>query len=173
MKRFTLFLALCLLLSPACVAETSHAEEFVNNLSATWDSFLGMASDAEQAVTDWADESGVTEWAQGAAEDITAWVNESGLSDWAQSAMDELSSWADDSGLKEWAEQTAADLRAFVDENGPAVEAWLTQAGEDVQNAWNTLVDPDGHTAEEIRKACEIVLEALKEAGNELAGNGE
>ena len=53
----------------------------------------------------------------------------------------------------EWAEGTAADLQAFIDENGPAVDAWLAQAGEEVKQAWNTLVNAEQHTAEEIQKA--------------------
>ncbi len=164
MKRIALILALCILLSPACVAETSHAEDFVNNLSKTWDSFLGMAADAGQAASDWAEDSGITEWAQGAADDIAAWASDSGLTEWAQGALDDVTDWYDESGIAEWAEGAAAKLRAFVDENGPAVEAWLTQAGEDVKRAWDTLTDPDGHTAQEIKKAYETVIEALGDA---------
>ncbi len=165
MKRIALILALCLLLSPACVAETSHAEDFVNNLSKTWDSFLGMAADAGQAASEWVEDSGITEWAQGAADDIAAWADDAGLTEWAQGALEDVTAWYGESGIGEWAEGAAAQLRAFIDENGPAVEAWLTQAGEDVKSAWDTLTDPDGHTAQEIKKAYETVVEALGEAG--------
>ncbi len=173
MKHIALILALCILLSPACVAETSHAEDCVNNLSKTWDSFLGMAEDAGQAASQWAEDSGITAWAQGAAEDIAAWASDSGLTQWAQDALEDITDWYDESGIAEWAEDAAAKLNAFVEENGPAVEAWLNEAGEEVKSAWDTLTDPNGHTAQEIKKAYETVVEALGEAGIVQAGPEE
>ena len=170
MKQIALILILCVFLSPACLAETSHAEDFMTNLSRTWDSFLGMASDAGEVVTDWANDSGIADWASGALQDISDWAEGSGLTEWANGALRDISDWVDDAGIVDWAREAAAQLKAFAEENGPAVEAWLARAGEDVRSAWDTLVDPDGHTAQEIREAFEAVVESLKDAGEELTG---
>lgn len=146
---------------------SSHADDFFAGLSQAWGGLLGMASDAGQAVSEWADESGVTEWAEGAKNDITAWANESGITEWAEDASKSVSDWFRDSGVTEWAEGTAADLQAFVEENGPAVEAWLAQAGEDVKQAWNTLVNAEEHTEEELQEAYETVVQSAVEDGQQ------
>lgn len=165
-RIISLFLALSLALAaPACLAESSNAEDFLNNLGDTWNSFLGMVGDAGKAVTDWADESGVTAWVNGAVNDVTAWANDSSLVDWAQGALDDLSAWAEDIGVTEWAQKISADTQALIEKNRPAVEAWLAQAGEDVQRAWNTLLNADAHTEEEVRQAYDSVVESLEEAG--------
>ena len=74
-----LLLVLCTALSPACLAESSHSDDFFAGLSPAWDGLLGLAKDAGQNVWEWANESGVTEWIEGARDDIIAWTDESGL----------------------------------------------------------------------------------------------
>ena len=143
-------------------AETSHTDEFLSGLSLAWNGFLGMASDAGKAVSDWADASGVTEWMEGASRDISSWANDSGLTDWANTASKDISDWFQSSGITEWAEGASADLKAFIEENGPEVEAWLNQAGDDIRSAWNTLVNADQHTDAEVQAAYETVVEALE-----------
>ena len=170
MKRIALILALILALpvaglAEAAPAETSSADEFLNNLSKTWDSFVHMAEDAGQSVSDWAAESGLTEWAEGAANDIAAWANESGLTEWAQSTLSEITGLIDKSGISEWAQENAEKLQAFIDENSPAIEAWLKQADQEVSDALNMLINPEGHTQTEIRQAFETVTDSLSEAG--------
>lgn len=159
-----LILVLCLILSSTCLAESSAADDFMANLSKTWDSFLDMASETGDAVSNWANDSGITEWVEGAAGNLSVWAKSSGLADWAQGALKDINTWVNDSGITEWAQGAAADLQAFIDENGPAVEAWLTQAGEEVRKAWNTLIKPEGHTKEEIKAAYEAVFDSLTEA---------
>ena len=136
-----------------CDAETSHTGDFLAGLSQAWDGLLGMASDAGQAVSDWADKSGVTEWMEGASRDISAWAN---------TASKDISDWFQSSGITEWAEGASADLNAFIEENGPEVEAWLNQAGDDIRSAWDTLVNADQHTDAEVQNAYETVVEALE-----------
>lgn len=161
MKRIIPMIIICLALSSVCLAETSHADDFLSGISQAWDGLLGMASDAGQAVSDWANESGVTEWMEGASRDISAWADDSGLTEWANAAAQEVSDWFRSSGITEWAEGASADLRAFIEENGPAVEAWLDQAGDDVKSAWDTLVNAEQHTEAEVRDAYETVVDAL------------
>ena len=45
------------------------------------------------------------------------------------------------------------------------MEAWLAQAGEDVVQAWNTLVNAEEHSQEEVQEALEIVTESLDSEG--------
>lgn len=162
MKRIACILILCLLLSPACLAEQSPADEFFGGLAQAWDGLRGMAAEAGEAVSDWANETGVADWAEGAAEDVSAWLNDTGITGWAEGAARDIADWFEQSGITEWTESAAQDIQAFIDENGPAVEAWLAQAGEDVQAAWNTLVHPDEHTEEEVKEAYETVVESLE-----------
>ncbi len=167
MKSTILALALvfCLALSPACLAEPSSSDEFLSNLSKTWDSFLDMAGDAGKEAADWAVDSGLADWAGGAASDLSAWAEEAGLTEWAQDALSEVSEWYAQSGITEWAQDTADGLRAVIEENRPAVEAWLREAGEEVRLAWDTLTHPDGHTQREVEDAYEAVVESLEAAG--------
>ena len=164
MRRTAFMLILCLVLSPACLAEASSAERFLSNLSETWDSFLDMAEDAGKGAAEWAEASGVAEWAEGAANGIAAWAKESGLTDWAEGALNEVTGWVQSSGIAEWATETSEDVRAFFEENRPAVEAWLAAAGEEVRHAWNTLMNADQHTSEEVCSAYETVVGSLEES---------
>ena len=166
-KRILALCALLALAAPACLAESSNAEDFLGNLGDTWNSFLGMVGDAGKAVTDWADESGVTGWIDGAVKDVSNWASDSGLADWAQAALDGVSAWAEDIGVTEWAQRISADTQALFEKNRPAVEAWLAQAGEDVRAAWDTLTDADHHTPDEVQHAYETVAESLESAGGE------
>lgn len=165
MKKIALIIAIVLALPAAALAESSAADEFLGNLSKTWDSFVRMAEEAEQSVSDWAAESGVTEWAEGAVNDISAWAEGVGLTLWAQNALAEINSWVEESGLGAWTQETAAELQAFIEENRPAIEAWLQQAGQEVALAWDTLVNPEGHTRAEVEQAYQTVTYALAEAG--------
>ncbi len=186
-KIISLLIALAMALSvPACLAEgsgSSNADDFLANLGKTWDSFVGMVGDAGQSAADWANENGVTDWVNGAASsvsdwvqnsgvtdwvngavsDVTAWAYDSGVVDWAQGALDSFAAWAGDASLNEWVRNVSAQAQALIDENGPAVEAWLAQAGEDIAQAWNTLVNADDHPAEDVRQAYITVVDALEE----------
>lgn len=162
MKRIALILTLFLTLSPACLAQGSHLDDFLSGVSQSFSALQGMASDAGQAVTDWANDSGVAEWAEGAARDIYAWASDSGLVEWAQGALDDITAWADDNGLTD----LAHEVQAFIEDNGPAVEAWLAQAGEDVRQAWDTLVNADEHTQQELQDAYDTVVESLDISGD-------
>lgn len=161
MRRIIPMIIICLVLSSVCLAEASHTDDFLSGLSQAWDGFLGMASDAGQAVSDWANESGVTEWMEGASRDISAWADDSGLTEWANTASKDISDWFQSTGITEWAEGAPADLKAFIEENGPEVEAWLNRAGEDVRNAWETLMNAEKHTDAEVADAYETVVDAL------------
>ena len=119
MKRTVLILVICLVLSPVCFAEATPGEQFLSNLSATWDSFLDMAEDAGNSVSEWANESGVTEWVEGAVNDVAAWADESGLTAWAQGALEDISTWVDDTGLAEWAQGISAQTQALIESTGP------------------------------------------------------
>jgi len=165
MKRIAVILAFILAFSPVCLAETSHTDDFLSGLSQAWDGLRGMASDAGQAASEWANDSGVTEWVEGAASDVSAWFQDFDLSAWIGDAGKSISTWFNDAGA--WTEEAAAKLQAFVEENEPAVEAWLNQAGEDVRNAWETLTNPDAHTKEEVQEAYETVSDTLQ--GTQIA----
>ena len=174
MKRIALILALLLALSTAAMAEpapapTPAAAEFLSNLSKTWDSFLKMSNEAGQNLSKWADESGVSAWAQGAIDDVTAWLEGSGLTEWAQYTLAEFNGWMEESGITAWSEELSAQLQAYIEQNGPAIEAWLQQAGKDISDAWNTLANPKGHTDEELQQAYQTVTDALTEAGEPAA----
>ena len=139
MKRkiaFVIAFCLCLSVLAAGLAEGSHADDFLGGLSKAWDGLLGMASDAGKAVSDWANETGVTEWAENAARDVTNWANESGVTEWAEGAAD--------------------DIQTFARDNGPAIGAWFSQAGENIGKALDSLVNPNGNRAKEAPKAAVV-----------------
>lgn len=165
MKKTALILAIILALPAAALAESSAADEFLGNLSNTWDSFVRMAEDAGQGVSDWAAENGVSEWAEGTLNDISAWAEGVGLTQWAQDALAEINGWVEESGFGAWTQETAAELQAFIEENRPAIEAWLQQASNEVALAWDTLVNPEGHTRAEVEQAYQTVSYALAVAG--------
>ena len=164
MKRIVSIIMICLILSPACFAETSSTDRFLSNLSETWDSFLDMASDFGKGVSSWAEESGVNEWLGNTASDVSAWTKEVGLTDWADSTLKELNTWFEESGISEWAAGTSQEIQTFIEQNRPAVEAWLAEAGQEVRKAWDTLVNADAHTEEELEAAYETVVKSLEEA---------
>lgn len=153
------------MLLPVCRAESS-TDRFLSSFSDTWDSFLDMAEDAGKGAAMWAEESGVTEWVEGKARDIAAWAQENGLTDWAKETLSELTTWFDETGIAEWTSATSREIQSFVEENRPAIEAWLTEAGQEVRKAWDTLVNADQHTEQEVKSAYEAVTDSLKEAAN-------
>lgn len=162
MKHIITILILCVMLVPAGMAESS-TDRFLSSLSDTWDSFLDMAEDAGRGAARWAEESGVTEWAEGKANDIAAWAKANGLTDWARETIGDLTAWFDKTGITEWATGASQEFHAFIEENRPAIEAWLKEAGQEVREAWDTLVDADQHTAQEVEAAYETVTESLEE----------
>ena len=164
MKRIVLILMLALSLSTAALAETSSTDDFLESLSKTWNSFVKVAEEKGRDISQWVEKSGVKEWVEGAIENVNAWVEGSGLADWAQNTLSELTAWADAYGISEWAEQTRDSLQAFIDENGPAIEAWLQQASQEVTQAWNTLVNSSAYSDAEVKEAYQIVTEALADA---------
>jgi len=170
MKRIVLILMLALSLSSAALAETSSTDELLDNLSKTWNSFVKVAGEKGRDISEWAEKSGVKQWAEGAIDDVNAWIEGSGLSDWAQDTLSELTSWADAYGISEWAGQARDSLQAFIDENGPAIEAWLQQASQEVTDAWNTLVNASAYSDAEVEQAYQTVTEALADAAK--ASNG-
>lgn len=165
MKQIAWILVFGMVLSPACLAETSSADRFLSNLSDTWDSFLDMTGDAWQDVTDWAEESGVADWVEGATQSASEWARENGLTDWANDALQSIGAWYQASGISEWSAEASQRIQVYIEENRPAIEAWLAEAGQEVREAWNTLVNPDRHTKAELEKAYETVTESLEEIG--------
>ena len=88
----------------------------------------------------------------------------SGLAEWAQDTLTELSALADAYGISEWAEKTGESMQAFIDENGPAIEAWLQYASQEVTDAWKTLVNPSAYSEAEVKQAYQTVTDALTDA---------
>ena len=164
MKRIVLILILTLSLSAVARAETSSTDELLENLSKTWNSFVKVAEENSKNISEWAEKSGVKAWAEGAIDDVSAWIAGSGFSEWAEGALSKLSAWADAYGFSEWAEQASGSLQAFIDENGPAIEAWLQQASQEVTTAWNTLVNPSAYSEAEVKQAYQTVTDALTDA---------
>ncbi len=166
MKRIALILILTLTLSlfTTALAETSSTDELLENLSKTWNSLVKVAEEKSKDISEWAEKSGVKEWAEGAISDVNAWLEGSGLSDWAEYTLSELTAWADAYGLNEWAEQAGDSLQAFIEANGPAIEAWLQQASQEVTDAWNTLVNSSAYSDAEVEKAYQTVTDALADA---------
>ena len=113
MKKLAVLLALCLALCPVGLAEEkpSAADEFLSNLSKTWDSFLDMTVEAGKGVAQWAQDSGVTQWAQETAE---------GVSQWAQDTAKDVMNWAG---------ETAQNVREYMNEKGPEINDWVQRNG--------------------------------------------
>ena len=165
MKRFISVFVICIMLSSVCSAE-SPADRFMAGLSDTWGAFRDMTEEAGRDAARLAEESGVTEWVEKKANDISAWVKENGLTDWAQGTLNNLKTWFDETGIREWATGTSKDIQAYIEENRPAIEAWLSEAGQSVRDAWDTLVNADQHTSEEVQDAYGIVVQSLEGAKN-------
>ena len=163
MKRIAVLLIISVILSGVCIAEENSTDRFLNDFSEAWNSFLDMANDAGKGIDRWAEESGITQWAEGAANDVSKWAQENGITDWANDTLGELTKWYDESGIAEWTAEASQNVQKLIEENGPAVEAWLAQAGQEVRKAWDTLLYPDRHSDEELRDAYETVTEALEE----------
>lgn len=164
MKRIVLILILTLSLATTALAETSSTDELLDNLSKTWNSLVKVAEESGKSISEWTEKSGVKEWAEGAISDVNAWIVGSGLAEWAQDTLSELNAWADAYGISEWAEKAGESMQAFIDENGPAIEAWLQQASQEVTDAWNTLVNSSAYSDAEVKKAYQTVTEALADA---------
>ena len=133
MKKIIICLAICLAVSTACLAESS-ADRFLSSLSDTWDAFVDMAGDAGKSAVEWADDTGVMDWLKNTG-----------------------------SGLVDWAQESAHEFAILVEENQPAIEAWLDNASEEIKSAWDTLVNPDGHTSQDIQDAYDTVMQALED----------
>ena len=82
---------------------------------------------------------------------------------WAENATKELNTLFEESGIAAWTEETRKAMDAYIQENGPAIEAWLQTAGDEVARAWDTLVNADKHTEKEVEAAYETVTESLEE----------
>lgn len=161
MKPIPVMLSLCLMLAPVAVAESSPVDDFFAGLSQARDGLIGMAGDAAQSVTQWADESGVSKWLGSTVDSVSAWAKESGVTEWAQSALNDAAVWADSTGMTQWAQDIEAQMKTMMEENGPAVEAWLKEAGEEVNRAWKVLSNADQHTVKEVREALQTLAGAL------------
>lgn len=150
MKRILMLILLCMAVAAGALAEEpSAADEFLANLSATWDSLVQMGGEAVDSAAQWV------------SEDLPGWVNDD-LPAWIDGAAQSIEGWLDGAG--QWTQEAADNITAFIQENGPAVEAWLNQAGEDVRNAWDTLVNPGDHTGAEVEAAYDTVADALNES---------
>lgn len=161
MKPIPVMLSLCLMLAPGALAESSPVDDFFAGLSQARDGLMGMATDAAQGVTQWADESGVSKWLGNTVDGLNAWAKDSGAAEWAQSALNDAAAWADSTGVTQWAQDIEAQMKTMMKENGPAVEAWLKEAGEEVNRAWNILSHADQHTVKEVREALQTLAGAL------------
>lgn len=150
MKRILMLILLCMAVAAGALAEEpSAADEFLANLSATWDSLVQMGGEAVDSASQWV------------SEDLPGWVNDD-LPAWIDGAAQSIEGWLDGAG--QWTQEAADNITAFIQENGPAVEAWLNQAGEDVRKAWDTLVNPGDHTGAEVEAAYDTVADALNES---------
>lgn len=150
MKRILMLILLCMAIAAGALAEEpSAADEFLANLSATWDSLVQMGGEAVDSAAQWV------------SEDLPGWVNDD-LPAWIDGAAQSIEGWLDGAG--QWTQEAADNITAFIQENGPAVEAWLNQAGEDVRKAWDTLVNPGDHTGAEVEAAYDTVADALNES---------
>lgn len=150
MKRILMLILLCMAVAAGALAEEpSAADEFLANLSATWDSLVQMGGEAVDSAAQWV------------SEDLPGWVNDD-LPAWIDGAAQSIEGWLDGAG--QWTQEAADNITAFIQENGPAVEAWLNQAGEDVRKAWDTLVNPGDHTGAEVEAAYDTVADALNES---------
>lgn len=158
MKRILIALLLSIVIVTPCLAEapsstaapSSAADEFLTNLSATWNSLVKLGEETANNVVNWVNN------------DLDNWLKND-LPAWADNAAKSIQSWIGEAD--KWTQDAAAKLQAFVEQNGPAVEAWLNQAGEDVQKAWETLNNPNAHTQEEVEQAYDAVMNTLQEVG--------
>ena len=150
MKCILMLILLCMAIAAGALAEEpSAADEFLANLSATWDSLVQMGGEAVDSAAQWV------------SEDLAGWVNDD-VPAWIDGAAQAIEGWLDGAG--QWTQEAADNITAFIQENGPAVEAWLNQAGEDVRKAWDTLVNPGDHTGAEVEAAYDTVADALNES---------
>ena len=101
-----------------------------------------------------------TDWMQGTMKDISTWAHDIGLTDWAQSALNDISAQLDESGFAQWSREISAEVQTLMDHT-PALQVWLKNAGEEVNRAWNILVNADQHTEKEVREALETVVKSL------------
>lgn len=158
MKRILIALLLCVAIATPCLAEapsptevpSSAADEFLTNLTATWNSLVKLGEETVDNVANWVNN------------DLANWVKND-LPAWADNAAKSIQSWIGDAD--KWTQEAAAKLQTFVEQNGPAVEAWLNQASADVQKAWETLNNPNAHTGEEVQQAYDTVMDTLQEVG--------
>ncbi len=158
MKRILIALLLSIVVAMPCLAEepsptaepSSTADEFLANLTATWNSLVKLGEETANNVTNWLNN------------DLADWVKND-LPDWADNAAKSIQSWIGDAD--KWTQEAAARLQAFVEQNGPAVEAWLNQAGTDIQKAWETLNNPSAYTKDEVEQAYDTVMDNLQEVG--------
>lgn len=159
MKRILICMLLAAIIAMPCLAEEngSAADDFLKNLSATWDSLVRLGEETANNVGSWL-ENDLPRWI---SNDLPNWL-ENDLPNWSKSAAEAIRNWAKDAD--KWSQEAAANLQAFVDRNGPAVETWLNQAGEDVQKAWETLTNPQSHTEAEVAQAYDTVMDTLQEA---------
>ena len=160
MKRIILVLALFVFLASSSLAE-SASDDFFNNLSKTWGSFLNLVEETGENVSEWADQSGLTQQAESIFNDITLWAKEAGISDFAEMAEQKLDLIFEESGIKAFTAEASKELQAFMDENGPLVNQWLAEAGDEISKSWDMLIHPEGHSEKELEKAYESVKDSL------------
>ncbi|MBQ8110988.1 MAG: hypothetical protein IJ124_12590 [Clostridia bacterium] len=165
MKKTLLLIAICLALFSTCMAETARAEDFFSGLSNAWNSFVSTAENAVNNVSDWVSSGGITQWADQAGKDISQWADQASkdVTQWANQAGQNISQWVQGSPTVEsWYKQSG--IPEWVEQNRPAVEAWIAGAGEDISRAWNTVVNPSGHTQAEIESARKVIQDAMDKA---------
>jgi len=155
MKRISIILILCLVLSSTALAEEAPATDFFSGL---WNGLVGAVEGAAKDVTNWVNGSGASEWVEQAGKDITNWVDQAGR---------DVTAWVDqaDKDIANWVGQAEKDVNSWVAQNGPAVEAWFNNAGDEVARAWNTIVNPGGYTQQELGQAYRTVAQSMEEAG--------
>lgn len=165
MTKLSIALIILFALSPVCLAESSPTDDFLDNLSKTWDSFLVMTEDAGKGISAWAQDSGLNDLANQTIGDITEWAKDSGLMDWAEEKTKEITAAIDEIGISEWIRENSEAIQSYADEYRPVVEAWLSVAGEEVANAWNTLMNACQHSDAEIEQAYDVVADSLESYG--------
>ena len=151
-KRILCLVMLCLLLVNTAFA--SAKDEFLGNLSKTWDSFLGMVDEAGSEAS-----NAISGWLNGAGDSFDLWVDD---------MSEKAAEWLRAHDIAE--DVSAESIRSFIAENRDRLIAWYTSASGEVRQAIQMLLDPEGAPQQEIRQALKTITDSLQEAGIDVKG---
>ena len=68
-----------------------------------------------------------------AGKNAAQWAQDSGVVQWAREKA---------GGVSAWAKETAQNVGSFIDEKSPEVNAWLSETGEQVAKTWKVFTKP-------------------------------